>query len=261
MNTFSNKMRERSNFELLKITTTQRSNYQEAAVEAAELEMKARNLSPEDIHSASSLIEAENREKERQEAKTLRQRFLNRLKDDPTHRPLMAIIIILSLLYIINLLGTWSFVSSTLQHPEYWDWSTLELFSRLVLIPIGIFGLYKVQTFGWVVISFMLGFFAFTGCFNMVWSFEFDTYTLVNSFERSISVIKTLDPFSWMVFATRFTFLFSLPIALGSAIFLYYLNRPEMLSRFDVNKTVKNATLLLATLVSLVLAMLVYFPF
>jgi asparagine N-glycosylation enzyme membrane subunit Stt3 len=64
-----------------------------------------------------------------------------------------------------------------------------------------------------------------------------------------------------MVFATRFTFLFSLPIALGSAIFLYYLNRPEMLSRFDVNKTVKNATLLLATLVSLVLAMLVYFPF
>ena len=54
---FEKTMKEASNAELLKIITTDRDNYQEAAIEAAEVELSKRNLTPEEMKAAKKFNE------------------------------------------------------------------------------------------------------------------------------------------------------------------------------------------------------------
>jgi len=59
MNEFSPRMIQRTNAELIEILTTERNKYQPLAIEAAELELKNRNLNPEHFLSIQHDLEKE----------------------------------------------------------------------------------------------------------------------------------------------------------------------------------------------------------
>ncbi len=137
-NEFAEVMAQRSDEELIKILTIHKQDYQLEAVECAEIELKKRNLSLDDIHAIEAEIKVDNEQQNEIESNIASSilRLVNLLVDTTSF---------LILLYIIDLIFTILFIG---KNPFLWGLITFALFITLYFAYYIVLEVNYGKTFG-----------------------------------------------------------------------------------------------------------------
>jgi len=233
---FVNIMKQRSNAELLEITTTLRNDYQPEALVAAEHELNSRNLTEEETGIAQNELHIKKleEEKKKEKVKQVEEKVasISDLFHPMTYKSTDSIIkgitIGLLILYLINFISSWSLTKMTLLNVEYWDFTTVIHFVPLILFPIGLFGFWKLKKFGWTILTILI------------------TTSTVAALFSTLHGIKRMLEEDKQHFSSNFNIEFSMPeygmgkfssqlvqfIVIGGI--LYYIYTPRISERFEI---------------------------
>ncbi|MBK5721266.1 hypothetical protein JGH11_10325 [Dysgonomonas sp. Marseille-P4677] len=175
MNQFSEKYRTFSNTELLRVLENEQ-DYCPEAVTAANEELAARQLSPDDIALAKAELDKEQQEerrkKEQQEEvkNTLKERgadiinYINPIEDENEERDEQAppkvintISIIFFIIAILQIATQIDLIKTFFTDPE-WDFSVFMFFFPIIIAPVATILFWMKKSAGWVLLSIYLGF-------------------------------------------------------------------------------------------------------
>lgn len=166
MTDFRDIMRSRTNSELVKITTLLRAEYQPEAVVAADEELSERGLSAEE--HAALVAEWQRKQAEQEEddeqSETVSNWFrrVNPLTGDKTGASSRILLIGVIIVYVLYLLQNGETAIGLLQDITGAGIGMLEYLLPFVLFPVGIYGLWKMKKYGWVLLTVLLAYYTVT---------------------------------------------------------------------------------------------------
>lgn len=166
MTDFRDIMRSRTNSELVKITTLLRAEYQPEAVVAADEELSERGLSAEEY--AALVAEWQRKQAEQEEddeqSETVSNWFrrVNPLTGDKTGASSRILLIGVIIVYVLYLLQNGETAIGLLQDITGAGIGMLEYLLPFVLFPVGIYGLWKMKKYGWVLLTVLLAYYTVT---------------------------------------------------------------------------------------------------
>lgn len=164
MSDFKEIMKNRSNAELIEITTTLRHEYQEEAVRDAEIELENRNLGDEELEGVSAELEAkEESNEETSQAEGRLGKWISIL--DP-NAPKSAELTIkrtaafLTVIFLFIISRYWFMGGRYMAPPAAWTVDSLLYWGPLWALPVGIFGLWATKKYGWQILVILFSYLA-----------------------------------------------------------------------------------------------------
>ena len=160
MNDFSEVMRKRSNAELIIITTLQRSDYLPEALNAAYEELTTRDLTPDEFDNAMNDVDSWKEQAEARnpilsaiEAKSADIiDAVNPMTPKSEATTIKVVTAILLIYYIYNLIDYIEYFRFALSGFEGFIEMIFPII-QVILLPIGIYGFWKVKNYGWIILT------------------------------------------------------------------------------------------------------------
>lgn len=230
MKDFEIVMGETSDLELYKILFHKRDSYTPEALISAEKEFRSRSFSEDRLTELKKTIENENQIRSERKKKNLQFRKSIRssismaipTEKGTTEKSLLSLTIFLGISYLFFLFSDLQTLWWVLEEMNMWSLYTLLPF---ILFPIGIYGLWKVKTYGWYIITGLL-------THNAVLAFSqfYLEYRYFGIFERG-AFLGDLEGF----FPRTPVGFIMLNLLILSGI-IYYLNKKKITEYFSINR-------------------------
>ena len=227
--------------------------YNPVAVETAKTEIESRNLTEAELHRTKAQITANQEvqnlkvEKRKQREENLKKRAatlwesINPIQNgiQTPEKIIRLTILVFGGLAIYNLYEESWFLLFLLQEgPSDWDFTVIEFFLPLLLLPMAVFFFWKRQTIGWVFLVIFLTYSAFSALLLFFMNLGRQPSGIL-AFE---DIFPTVSPVVYVM-----TLLF-----FGS--FIYLICKPQVRSIFKVSSLTMLLTLGLTVFVSLIFA-------
>lgn len=242
MNNFEEKMTERSDAELIEITTTHRVDYQPEAVVAAELELKKRNLTSIQLTEAYEQLAKKQKilDNKKEKMQNLQKKVtdisetLHPLKEKSTDKTIKLITVGLSIPFLIFLYGSYDLLLMIFQNLNEIDFSVILYIIPIILFPIGLFGFWSFKKFGWIILTILITAFSLNTIISLIneikWaSYHYDSPASDSIYFRSNNAI----------------YFGQLVLFLG---LLFYLNKKIVIEKFKIKKWIQLLVILLTAI-------------
>ncbi|MDC8003905.1 hypothetical protein POV27_07565 [Aureisphaera galaxeae] len=228
MSEFDEVMSQRSDFELYEIITHKKDSYKPEALLSAQREFESRSINSETIAQFERKIKQA--EELKQQKKHQKSEFIEKgmdvgklllpTKKDTLSRTMLSLCIFLTISFLYYVFSDFWMITYLFSDIGSWDISIVEVLLPYLLFPIGIFGLYKNQKYGWYVIVAFLTYYAFAAVYAGISSYR-------HSFGGEGGIFDIFPKPSIASIILRFVVLFGIVI---------FLNRPKTLAIFSINK-------------------------
>lgn len=100
--------------------------------------------------------------------------MITTLNKTSPERQVKLLAIGLAIFFLIDILRNWELTSLMLSDSENWDFSSLLFFTPKVIFPIGLFGLWMLKRYGWIITTSVITFLTLsiflTILFEIKWS-------------------------------------------------------------------------------------------
>ena len=237
-------MQQRSNAELLEITTIFRNDYQPDALSAAEHELKSRNLTGQELADtrAELAIKRQEEEQKKEQIKAFQDKAtdildtFNPLTENTTDQIIKTIAIGLAIPYLIHFFNNLDLTLLILQDFENWDIGVLGYFAPLILYPIGFTGFWSVRKYGWIITTIMLTYLMGTTLFAAAWEIHWSMREpLAFDTGGSLSIqLNDKSPLDLLFDHKGFSFHMVQALVIGAVLF--YINTPRITTKFQLPK-------------------------
>ncbi len=162
------------------------------------------------------------------------------------HRNISIISIILIVSYFFYLFNKRFLTLQLLNDYKIWNHTTLEYFMPIILLPIGIFCLYRYKKIGWIITNGLLMYFVSTATYQMI--LEFKWGVLKSGTEKHDMIFNSFQSGSGIL-------LYIIQVTVLSAI-LIYLNTNKIKITYHINTQFQITTLLLPIVVAILYALI-----
>jgi hypothetical protein len=248
MNQFSERYKNHSDLDLLKIIENQ-SDYQQDAVNAAQKELDQRNLSEEVIKKTETELAAElltKRQKEEQiieverKLKKFGDSFFDHInpiqKSAPTiERIIRLIVIVFGIISIYSLYREfWSIVRLVTSSPSEWDLSVLEFVLALITLPLATFFFWKKKKSGWILMTVYLTYSAISAIALLIMALNYEPFG---------------DPFLGLIYPAIYpsTYIFLTLFYIGT---IWVLMKKELRNKFKIDQKTAIITITVVAVLS-----------
>uniref|UniRef100_UPI00404A3BB5 hypothetical protein n=2 Tax=Flavobacterium sp. TaxID=239 RepID=UPI00404A3BB5 len=232
MSEFDKVMSKRTDFELFDIINYKRNSYKSEALISAEKEFHGRNISSHQIAAFEKKIQKSietKAEKENQKTELKRKAFdignlLLPTEKSTYSKSILSLSIFLTISYFFYLFRDFEIIKSFFSDLGDWDSGVFEFLFPFILFPIGIFGLWKNNNYGWYLIVGLLTYLSFSTIFSGMSAYK---YSMENVYGIGEQLEALFPKPSIAAIIFRFVVLFGIVI---------FLNRSKTLEIFKVRK-------------------------
>lgn len=165
-------------------------------------------------------------------------------KQKTTHKGILITSIILTVSYLFYLFNKKFLTLQLLKDYEIWNITTLEYFIPIILLPIGIFLLYRYKKTGWIITSSLLMYFLTIAIYLM--SIELKLGVFKNSIENHNMIFNNFH-------SGKGATLYIIQI-LVLLLILTFLNLKKVKNIYDINNKIQIATLLFPIIIAILYA-------
>ncbi len=252
MRDFRDIMSQRTNSELLEITTYLRDDYQPEAVIAAETELKNRNLTDQELADIKSVLDQKRSEKE-QPTKTQNPiaeiaNAINPVAEKTTERQIKLTAIGLTIIFLIYLVRNWSLAVISVQDIGNADISLLEFFAPIILFPIGLYGFWKMKKYGWIILAILLTYFIVTTMFTIGLETKWALHKPIQFESSGLLQMQEIEDFVLDRFFGKKAFPFYIGQLVVFVGFFIFLNKKVIMEKFVISKRLQLLVIGLTTI-------------
>lgn len=249
MNQFAERYKTQTTTQLLRVIENP-TDYQPAAVEAAQYEIDHRELSEEELADSKRELEAERQDKENEKAKkdeverkvksygALAFEAINPLQQSaPTADRLITLVtIVFGIMAIFNGYTQYGLAKYMLMDNTLgWDLSMVEFFLPLILLPVAIILFWFRKTIGWTLMAIFLTYSAISAFVLLIFAFLTEP--------SDSELVNTLFPQPSVTTKILITIFF-----VGT---LWVLNRKDVREKFKMSRSIAIGTMALTAMFTL----------
>jgi len=148
----------------------------------------------------------------------------------PQEKQIKLLSIGLTILYIARFLMDWELTKLTFIYYRDWDLSSFTFLLPKFLYPIGLWGLWSVRKYGWIIVTMLITYSTISSLVSLLFEIKW-------SFEDSVNEtdILPLSPIIDEIFG-RGSILFSLAQLVFAGIILLYINSKSVTELFKISR-------------------------
>lgn len=235
------RIKSKSNIELLKIIEFEAEKYTPQAIMIAKEELNMRDLSNEEIDEIRNTLNNINTTKSSPLNPEIRTfinakrneilNIINPLTPKTYYEQVKLVSIFLGLTYFIYLSNQLGFINFFFQSGGYFDVSLIDLTIFLIILPIGIFQLWRIKKIGWKLTNFILTYVFISNIISTISEFKWWLESRNDAYEGIDSPLFDLvDEFTPQFHPIQSIFKILVILLIG-----LHINKQGILNIFDIN--------------------------